>query len=273
MPYLKPPSLNLYYEESGEGEPLVLQSHEHRTWIFQQAYFSEYFRVITFDRRGTGRSANPPGPWTVDDFSEDLCKLLDALEVKKAIVVGHSLGGLIAEYFALNHPDRVRALILSSTQYYVSNELAKSYKETLEGKKSVADFLKNDTNNPFEEKSLPNTDPDFASSMVGRFLIGEVLKDVIGKGDAALKTLDASSKSDLRGRVEEFQKLHCPTLVLAAGNEQQDCIIQGYEVSKLIPNAEFRILSGVYHGAPRENPELWCGAVRSFLVRHDLWPR
>jgi len=67
---------------------------------------------VTFDRRGTGRSASPPGEWTVADFARDLRGLMDALDIERAIVGGSSLGGIIAAQFALDYPERVHAIIV-----------------------------------------------------------------------------------------------------------------------------------------------------------------
>ena len=78
MPRLTANGVELYYEDLGEGLPLVLQAHHHQAWMpFQVAYFSQFYRVITFDRRGTGRSGSPGGEWRAADFAADLLGLLD----------------------------------------------------------------------------------------------------------------------------------------------------------------------------------------------------
>ena len=87
MPRIDADGVELFYESLGEGTPLVLQAHDHSPWLFFQApYFSQFYRVITFDRRGTGRSASPPGPWSMADFARDLRGLLDALGIERAII-------------------------------------------------------------------------------------------------------------------------------------------------------------------------------------------
>src|SRR5262249_883423 len=80
MPRITADGVELFYESLGEGTPFVLQAHDHSPWMFFQVpYFSQFYRVITFDRRGTGRSACPPGPWAMADFARDMRALLDAL--------------------------------------------------------------------------------------------------------------------------------------------------------------------------------------------------
>src|SRR5713226_1946644 len=79
MPRVMAGSVELYYESLGEGTPMVLQAHDHTPWLFGQApVFSQRYRFLTYDRRGTGRSASPPGDWTPADLANDLAGLLDA---------------------------------------------------------------------------------------------------------------------------------------------------------------------------------------------------
>ena len=86
--------LSIYYDVSGEGTPIVFQAHSHSQFaFFQVPYFSRYYRAITFDRRGTGRSTSgPKTDWTIKTFSEDLNLLLESMGIQKSIVAGESLG-------------------------------------------------------------------------------------------------------------------------------------------------------------------------------------
>ena len=73
MPRIDADGVELFCESLGEGTPLILQGHDHTPWLFFQApVFSQSYRFITFDRRGTGRSASPDGEWSVADFARDL---------------------------------------------------------------------------------------------------------------------------------------------------------------------------------------------------------
>src|SRR5256885_14331116 len=99
--------VELYYESLGEGTPLVFQAHDHTPWLFLQApVFSQRYRVLTYDRRGTGRSSSPKGDWSAADLADDLHGFLDALEIQRAIVVGSSLGGVVTAQFAVDPPGR-----------------------------------------------------------------------------------------------------------------------------------------------------------------------
>jgi pimeloyl-ACP methyl ester carboxylesterase len=105
---------SLYYEVSGKGTPIVFIHGvfcDTRNWEKQVNFFSTKYKVICYDARGYGKSALPDSIHPYYQF-EDLKNLLDYLGIDKAILVGHSMGGVIAMDFALHYPERVLALIL-----------------------------------------------------------------------------------------------------------------------------------------------------------------
>src|SRR5512140_2765913 len=123
MPRVKAGAVELFYESLGEGTPMVLQAHDHTPWLFAQApVFSQRYRFLTYDRRGTGRSASPPGEWSAADLANDLAGFLDALGIQRAVVGGSSLGGVVTAQFAVDHPGRALALIIGHTVPYLDAE-------------------------------------------------------------------------------------------------------------------------------------------------------
>jgi pimeloyl-ACP methyl ester carboxylesterase len=120
MPTLTANGIPLYYETHGSGEPLVLISglgYDHWQWHRMVPGLAEHFQVIVFDNRGVGRSAKPAGPYTAQLLAADTAALLEALGHASAHVLGHSMGGFIAQALALGHPGHVRKLILASTNF------------------------------------------------------------------------------------------------------------------------------------------------------------
>jgi len=118
MPTVKVGDINTYYETHGEGEALVLIMGYgcHIGWWFRQIpVFSQECRVIAFDNRGTGRSDKPDIPYTMEMMAGDVVGLLDAIGIGAAHVYGVSMGGMIAQEFALRYPERVTSLILGCT--------------------------------------------------------------------------------------------------------------------------------------------------------------
>jgi len=86
-----------------------------RIWDALLPYLPDGWRWIRYDKRGHGLSSLPDGPWTIGDHAADLAALLDALGVRRAVICGLSVGGLIAQQIALSRPDLVRGLILMDT--------------------------------------------------------------------------------------------------------------------------------------------------------------
>lgn len=86
-----------------------------RSWTPVIDGFSKRFQTIVFDNRGVGRSGMPESPYGIRDMAEDTLKLLDHLNLQSTNIIGHSLGGYIAQEFAIRYPGRVNKLILEST--------------------------------------------------------------------------------------------------------------------------------------------------------------
>ena len=118
MPEVRASEVNIYYRVQGKGEPLVLimgLGAECGDWILQACAFKRYYRVVTFDNRGVGKSDKPSEPYTIKTMAGDTVGLMDYLGIGKAHLLGVSMGGMIAQEVAINHPERVRKLILVST--------------------------------------------------------------------------------------------------------------------------------------------------------------
>lgn len=110
--------LRLFYHETGAGTPVLFipgMSGDHSAFLGQYAALRQRFRCLGVDPRGAGRSDVPPGPYTGLTMAEDLIRLLDHLGISECHVVGHSLGGRVAQIMALHFPQRVRKLVLMGT--------------------------------------------------------------------------------------------------------------------------------------------------------------
>ncbi len=111
-------SFQLYYEEHGQGQPLLLirgLGRSSRFWGPVVSGFAEQFRVIVFDNRGIGRSQAPKGFYNTAALAADCAALLNELGVDNAHVFGMSLGGMIAQQVALGHGHKVDKLVLGAT--------------------------------------------------------------------------------------------------------------------------------------------------------------
>ena len=107
--------LRVHYQQIGEGPDLVMVhglTGNLAVWHLQIVpALSEHFRVLTYDLRGHGHSDTPATGYSLDSMADDLLELLDALEIERPLIAGHSYGADIALYHALAHPERVREVI------------------------------------------------------------------------------------------------------------------------------------------------------------------
>lgn len=120
MPTITANGITQYYEEHGSGQPLVLIAGlGYGMWFWHKVIpgLAEQFRVIAYDNRGAGKTDKPDGPYSVQMLAEDCAALLDALTVRDAVILGHSMGGFIAQQLALTRPDLVGRLILAATNF------------------------------------------------------------------------------------------------------------------------------------------------------------
>ena len=108
----------IYWDEQGSGEPLLLimgLSYPSYMWHRSRPVLAQRYRTIALDNRGVGQSDAPPGVYSIALMASDAAAVLDAAGVESAHVFGASMGGMIAQEFALQYPNRVRSLILGCT--------------------------------------------------------------------------------------------------------------------------------------------------------------
>jgi 3-oxoadipate enol-lactonase len=262
--------IELYYESLGEGLPLVFQAHDHTPWLFFQApVFSQRYRVLVYDRRGTGRSSSRDGAWSASDLANDLADFLDALDIERAIVAGSSLGGVVTAQFAVDHPGRALALVIGHTVPYLDAAgrawLERQVADARAGRAVISRQPADDD----EAEGPPTTDPAFAASELGRMVartgtgLGRTNEDVA-------RAIAVLSSWDQRPHKGELARIGVPTLVIVGEREPRSTIEGAREWASWIPGAEFVVLAGAHHAAPREAAPAWNAAVQGFLDRHGV---
>ena len=118
MPKAKVNGININYKVQGHGESLVLimgYSGDQTGWMFQTRAFKKHYRVITFDNRGVGKTDKPSGAYSMKMMADDTVSLMDHLDIRKAHILGVSMGGMIAQAVAINYPERINKLVLGCT--------------------------------------------------------------------------------------------------------------------------------------------------------------
>jgi 3-oxoadipate enol-lactonase len=118
MPFVENRGVKICWEEEGQGAPVLLimgLGLPGYLWHRTRPEIAKYYRAITLDNRGVGRSDVPAGPYPIPVMASDAAAVLDAAGVEKAHIFGMSMGGMIAQEFALQYPSRVRSLVLGCT--------------------------------------------------------------------------------------------------------------------------------------------------------------
>lgn len=118
MPFIQNQGAKIFWDEQGQGAPILLimgLGWPSYLWHRTRPVLAPRFHTIAFDNRGVGQSDIPPGPYTIPLMASDAAAVLDAAGVERAHVFGLSMGGMIAQEFALQYPSRVECLILGCT--------------------------------------------------------------------------------------------------------------------------------------------------------------
>ncbi len=118
MSFVENQGIKIYWDELGQGEPILLimgLGWASPMWHRTRPVLAQRYLTIALDNRGVGRSDVPPGPYPIALMAADAASVLDAAGIESAHVFGVSMGGMIAQEFALQYPKRVRSLILGCT--------------------------------------------------------------------------------------------------------------------------------------------------------------
>jgi pimeloyl-ACP methyl ester carboxylesterase len=118
MPTVQVNDISIYYELQGEGEPLVLIAGlrlDISEYNGIDSWLAQTYQVLAFDNRGAGRTDKPDIPYSIEMMADDTARLMQALGIKAAHIIGISMGGRIALALALQHPELVKKLVLVST--------------------------------------------------------------------------------------------------------------------------------------------------------------
>jgi len=258
--------VEIYYEIHGQGPPMVFLSEtacDSEVWkLYQVPEFSKDHRVILHDYRGTGRSGKPSVDYTTKMFCDDLVALMDHLGVYNAVVVGHSMGGRVAQTLALEYPKKVKKLVLASTgaSFPKTKGLPlKICKEMIEWgyEKYVRDH-----------SILVGFTDDFVKQFpdrVEKYL--QVRMANLCPVEFYLRHLIARQSHDTSERLKEVR---VPTLILVGEDDRNMTSEINHRMStdilaKGIPNAKCVVLKNERHSYFFANPDEAHRVIREFL--------
>jgi 3-oxoadipate enol-lactonase len=265
MPKVRVNGIGLNYVEAGTGDPLLLImgfGGDHLAWAFQTPVFAERYRVIAFDNRGAGQSDVPDVPYTTRMMADDAVGLLDTLGIERAHVLGVSMGGMIAQEIALNHPARVRSLQLHCTlarpDRYM-HALLESWR-LVRAKATLEEWMRIVTLWLFAPKTYAER-PEFVETVIQTGIANPnpfTITGFLRQGDA-VRTHDT---------LDRLGKVRHPTLVSVA---EDDILVPprfSRALGAAVPGAELRLIDGAGHGYFWERPDVFNSMCLDFLGRH-----
>ncbi len=275
MPTAKIGSIELYYEEQGSGDPLLLimgLAADSTAWLFQVPDFAKHYRTIRFDNRGVGRSSKPAGPYTIHQMADEAAALLDHLGVARAHVVGVSMGGMIAQELVLRHPDRVRGLVLACTYPEPSRDIEEHLQITAQqfgGKVTSGGEVQVDLSsvNPmmFFQQMLPNVfNPSFLAAELPKLI--QVFSGGLQYGFSLEAILGQVAAVMSHNATDRLHQIKAPTLVLTGDADRLVPPSNSDILAQNIPGAQLVKIPGGSHGFNFETPDLFNRTVLDFLA-------
>jgi pimeloyl-ACP methyl ester carboxylesterase len=263
MPICHLPATDLFYQERGEGEPLVFLNGlggDHLYWQGQLRAFSRHYHCLAVDHRDVGQSSYATQPYGIRDLAADLAVLLHTLQLAPARVVGLSMGGMVAQELALTAPDRVHSLILVNTLARVDDW----FRATLDAFELIRRQVTSTA--AFFEAVLPwwVSHRFFADSgriSWLRWLLNQNPHEQRLEG--FLHQLKAVRQHDT---LERLSQIHCPVLILAGEDDVIAPRRFSQELRECLPQAEYTVVPGVGHALPIEDPGQFKAHVSRFLA-------
>ena len=263
MPKARINGIEIHYRESGEGYPIFLIhgfTGNLRNWALQIPALTRDFRTVSIDHRGHGHSEKPTRPqdYSLELMTEDAYGLLEHLGIQECYVIGHSMGGMVAQHLALVHPQPVRALVLVDTAAEVPDGVRTEERARLmeiartQGMEAV-----------FEEQLRTNARADQIRAQP------ELLKlwreqFLLTSREAYIYCAQAMARR--RPLLDELAAIKVPTLIIC-GEDDDPFLEPSRRMRERIPDSELVIIPGTGHTPQIDKPAEFNRTLTGFLSR------
>jgi pimeloyl-ACP methyl ester carboxylesterase len=251
--YIRVNGMDMYYEEYGEGIPLILLhggTSSCQTWQPFLPIFTPQFRVITPDSRAHGRTNNPAGVLSYHQMADDVAGLIQALNLDRPMVCGYSDGGQVVLELGMHYPGLCRALVVGAAWYKFSTTYIDTMKIAGFDGPGQVDFERIMQNSPewveeMKQEHVSSPDPEYWKEL--------------------LRQISEMWWTPLDYTPDDFQKISEPTLIMLGDNDGIIELQQALDEYEQIPTSELFIIPNADHFSAES--ELSMRVVLDFLVR------
>lgn len=251
MPKISIGDCSLYYEEHGSGDPLLLVpglGGVGAAFFKQIPELSKHYRVIVHDHRGCGQSDQPVMKYSVEQMTHDVLHLMDKLKIERAHLLGHSTGGAIGQIIAIEQPQRLKKLVLSSTWTHCDGFFTRIF----EARHAL---LKHAGPMAYMRGTTAVLYPAWWVAQNDRMLAEQEKQQVASfqPAEVVLSRIEAIMAFDRR---EQLSRIRTPTLVSVAADDNVTPAYFSEALAKAIPGAKLKVFSRgghlLYHVIDRE---------------------
>lgn len=260
MPYSRANGVEIWYEVAGDGPAMVLvhaNPFDNTLWTYQAAHYSTWFKVVSVDIRGYGRSTKQTTPFTLKDMCDDVVGVMKDAGVERAVLGGCSVGSGIAILLGLDHPDLFEAIFLVGG----NSEASERYQGRIEG-------YTRDLNDYHLQHMHQLVQPEFSNSRLGAYLLKRyVERQPRLVGEAIGQVFRAGNSTSTTDRLATMK---VPVLVI--NGEFDHSLPAGRRTAALVPGAVHKVLPGTGHACCLEDPAGFDAIVTEFLEAQGLLP-
>lgn len=265
MPTIKANGIEIDYVIEGDGPETIVMvnglADEKESWGYQTPDFvAAGHRVLTFDNRGVGKSSMPAGPYDTGTFAADTKALVDALDVHHFHMIGLSMGGMIAQEFAIEHGEDLKSLTLSSTYAAPGPFCSRMFSmwADMAPRLGVPFVMRDVTLWAFTLPFFETREPELREFEAAMASMEQPL-------DAYLAQLSSIQTHDASDRLD---KITTPTLVIAGEEDILIPVALSRRLHEGIAGSEWLTTPGG-HASVWEHPEPFNQAVLAFIERHS----
>lgn len=254
--YYKINNINLFVKDEGIGNPTLVFLHfwggSSATWNGITSLLKEDHRCISYDSRGWGKSDKPETGYSIDSLAIDALALIDELKLDNYIIVGHSMGGKVAQYIAAQKPVGLKKLILVAPSPSVSTLLPQDMADVMRNAYTSIEGINGTIDSVFKGADIkPEVREELVSGMLNH------------TNDSRLGWTDIALKEDVSAGVDQIK---IPVLIIAGQYDIVDTPERlEAEVQAIIPGSQMEIISGVGHLSMLQKPEIVAELIADFI--------